>query len=71
MFLKDQSAPDNDRITNVQATQKHQFETKFTTMPNPSRLIPVQIPVQQVYNLAFLTILILVILLIIIKTFYC
>ncbi|CAG9536015.1 unnamed protein product [Cercopithifilaria johnstoni] len=45
----DQSAPDNDRITNVsQATQIHQLETKFTAMPNPRRLIPVQIPVQQI-----------------------
>ncbi|EJD74339.1 hypothetical protein LOAG_18332 [Loa loa] len=45
----DQSAADSDRIINsAQATQVHQLETKFTVAPNPSRLVPVQIPVRQI-----------------------
>uniref|UniRef100_A0A1I8EEU0 BZIP domain-containing protein n=2 Tax=Wuchereria bancrofti TaxID=6293 RepID=A0A1I8EEU0_WUCBA len=45
----DQNAPDNDRIINfLQAAQINQLETKFIATPNPSRLVPVQIPLQQI-----------------------
>ncbi|VDK89602.1 unnamed protein product [Onchocerca ochengi] len=45
----DQSASDSDRKINVtQGTQIHPFETKFTVTPNPTRLVPVQIPVRQI-----------------------
>ncbi|EJW83448.1 hypothetical protein WUBG_05642 [Wuchereria bancrofti] len=51
----DQNAPDNDRIINfLQAAQINQLETKFIATPNPSRLVPVQIPLQQVCTLTFL-----------------
>ncbi|VIO88190.1 Uncharacterized protein BM_BM8419 [Brugia malayi] len=45
----DQNASDNDRITNfLQASQINQLETKFAATPNPSHLVPVQIPLQQI-----------------------
>ncbi|VDN89541.1 unnamed protein product [Brugia pahangi] len=45
----DQNASDNDRITNfLQASQINQLKTKFTATPNPSHLVPVQIPLQQI-----------------------
>ncbi|VDP16388.1 unnamed protein product [Onchocerca flexuosa] len=53
-YSDDQSVSDNDRKINIkQATQIHPFETNFTVTPNPTRLVPVQIPVRQVYFFIF------------------